>query len=96
MNAKGIPIQAGAFHPLLKMREEMSSVLVQMGFKEMKTDQYIENSFWNFDALFTQQNHPARDDHDTFFIKGILAFGFIGSNIQLGINSIKNPGLRYR
>lgn len=39
-----------------------------MGFEEMKTDQYVESSFWNFDSLFQPQNHPARDAHDTFFV----------------------------
>ena len=28
----------------------------------------MENSFWNFDALFQPQQHPARDAHDTFFL----------------------------
>jgi phenylalanyl-tRNA synthetase alpha chain len=40
-----------------------------MGFQEMPTDRYVESSFWNFDALFQPQSHPARDAHDTFFIK---------------------------
>jgi phenylalanyl-tRNA synthetase alpha chain len=39
-----------------------------MGFEEMQTDRYVESSFWNFDALFQPQAHPARDAHDTFFI----------------------------
>jgi phenylalanyl-tRNA synthetase alpha chain len=29
---------------------------------------YVESSFWNFDALFQPQQHPARDAHDTFFL----------------------------
>ena len=28
----------------------------------------VESSFWNFDALFQPQQHPARDAHDTFFL----------------------------
>lgn len=28
----------------------------------------MESSFWNFDALFQPQQHPARDAHDTFFL----------------------------
>lgn len=40
-----------------------------MGFTEMPTNRYVESSFWNFDALFQPQSHPARDMHDTFFIK---------------------------
>ena len=39
-------------------------------FVEMPTNNYIESSFWNFDALFQPQQHPARDAHDTFFLKG--------------------------
>ena len=38
-------------------------------FSEMPTNNFIESSFWNFDALFQPQQHPARDAHDTFFIK---------------------------
>lgn len=39
-----------------------------MGFSEMNTGNYVESSFWNFDALFQPQQHPARDAHDTFFL----------------------------
>ena len=39
-------------------------------FSEMPTNNFIESSFWNFDALFQPQQHPARDAHDTFFLKG--------------------------
>lgn len=35
----------------------------------MPTDRWVENSFWNFDSLFQPQSHPARDMHDTFFVK---------------------------
>ena len=40
-----------------------------MGFSEMPAGKYVESSFWNFDALFQPQQHPARDAHDTFFLK---------------------------
>ena len=40
-----------------------------MGFAEMETNQYVESSFWNFDSLFQPQQHPARDAHDTFFLR---------------------------
>ena len=38
-------------------------------FSEMPTSRFVESSFWNFDALFQPQSHPARDAHDTFFLK---------------------------
>lgn len=36
-------------------------------------------SFWNFDALFQPQQHPARDSHDTFFLQGLSNIAFIMS-----------------
>ena len=45
-------------------------ILMGMGFEEMPTNRWVESSFWNFDALFQPQSHPARDAHDTFFLKG--------------------------
>ena len=53
----------------MKVREQFREIFLQMGFEEMPTNRYVESSFWNFDALFQPQSHPARDAHDTFFIK---------------------------
>lgn len=66
--ALGAPPAAGHLHPLLKVRSEVVANFVQMGFQEMPTNNYVESSFWNFDALFQPQQHPARDAQDTFFI----------------------------
>ena len=66
--ALGIAPQAGHLHPLLKVRAEYRQIFLEMGFCEMPTNNYVESSFWNFDALFQPQQHPARDAHDTFFI----------------------------
>ncbi|CAA7016633.1 unnamed protein product [Microthlaspi erraticum] len=69
INAKGAPVEGGHLHPLLKVRKQFKDIFVQMGFEEMPTNNYVESSFWNFDALFQPQQHPARDSHDTFFLK---------------------------
>lgn len=45
-------------------------IIFNCSFQEMPTNNFVESSFWNFDALFVPQQHPARDDHDTFFISG--------------------------
>ncbi|MEK6840517.1 MAG: phenylalanine--tRNA ligase subunit alpha [Nanoarchaeota archaeon] len=39
----------------------------EMGFREMSGNLLV-TSFWNFDSLFTAQDHPVRDMQDTFFI----------------------------
>ncbi|OWR49936.1 phenylalanyl-tRNA synthetase alpha subunit [Danaus plexippus plexippus] len=67
-DALGQPPDSGHLHPLLKVRSEFREIFLEMGFTEMPTNRYVESSFWNFDALFQPQQHPARDAHDTFFI----------------------------
>ncbi|OAD53197.1 Phenylalanine--tRNA ligase alpha subunit B [Eufriesea mexicana] len=66
--AFGTTLDVGHLHPLLKVRSEFRKIFLEMGFTEMPTNNYVESSFWNFDALFQPQQHPARDAHDTFFI----------------------------
>eukprot|EP00004_Rigifila_ramosa_P019819 TRINITY_DN5089_c0_g1_i3.p1 TRINITY_DN5089_c0_g1~~TRINITY_DN5089_c0_g1_i3.p1 ORF type:complete len:517 (-),score=121.31 TRINITY_DN5089_c0_g1_i3:27-1577(-) len=67
-NALGEPPEGGSLHPLMKVRTQYREIFLQMGFEEMPTNTFVESSFWNFDALFQPQAHPARDMHDTFFI----------------------------
>lgn len=67
-NSLGAPPECGQLHPLLKVRSEFRQIFLEMGFSEMPTNNYVESSFWNFDALFQPQQHPARDAHDTFFV----------------------------
>ncbi|XP_063370823.1 phenylalanine--tRNA ligase alpha subunit [Cydia amplana] len=67
-DALGQPPECGHLHPLLKVRSEFREIFLEMGFTEMPTNKYVESSFWNFDALYQPQQHPARDAHDTFFV----------------------------
>lgn len=66
--ALGTDQNAGALHPLNKVRHEFRQIFFEMGFEEMATDRYVESGFWNFDALFVPQQHPARDLQDTFYV----------------------------
>ncbi|KAK0731714.1 phenylalanyl-tRNA synthetase alpha chain [Lasiosphaeris hirsuta] len=66
--ALGAAQMAGALHPLNKVRAELRSIFFEMGFEEMPTNKFVESGFWNFDALFVPQQHPARDLQDTFYI----------------------------
>jgi len=68
-NAEGKKLKSGHLHPLLKVRTEFREIFLEMGFEEMRTDNFVESSFWNFDTLFVPQKHPARDQQDTFFLK---------------------------
>eukprot|EP00753_Platysulcus_tardus_P018600 PLAT6954.1.p1 GENE.PLAT6954.1~~PLAT6954.1.p1 ORF type:complete len:516 (+),score=290.23 PLAT6954.1:60-1607(+) len=68
LKALGLATTGGYLHPLLKVRAELRSWLLEMGFREMPTNRWVESSFWNFDSLFQPQQHPCRDMHDTFFL----------------------------
>jgi phenylalanyl-tRNA synthetase alpha chain len=54
-------------HPIEQLKQKIKKIFLSMGFKEMEGP-IIEQSFWNFDALFQPQDHPARDLADTFYI----------------------------
>lgn len=66
--ALGADQNAGALHPLNKVRTEFRNIFFEMGFEEMPTNRFVESGFWNFDTLFVPQQHPARDLQDTFYI----------------------------
>ncbi|KAF3935353.1 hypothetical protein ABW19_dt0209471 [Dactylella cylindrospora] len=68
LKALGAPAITGALHPLGKVREEFRKIFFEMGFTEMPSNQFVESGFWNFDALYVPQQHPARDVQDTFFV----------------------------
>jgi phenylalanyl-tRNA synthetase alpha chain len=54
-------------HPLRKIMEETRHAFLEMGFTEVASPM-VESAFWNFDALFQPQDHPARDMQDTFYM----------------------------
>ncbi len=58
----------GRKHPLTIQLEKVRSIFLNMGFTELRGD-FVESAFWNMDVLFTAQDHPARELHDTFYSK---------------------------
>lgn len=61
-------IYNGRKHFVNESIEYARQIWLEMGFKEM-SGPLVQTSFWNFDALFTAQDHPVREMQDTFFIK---------------------------
>ncbi|MGB9708022.1 MAG: phenylalanine--tRNA ligase subunit alpha [Candidatus Pacearchaeota archaeon] len=45
-------------------------IWTEMGFEEMRGT-LAQTAFWNFDALFTAQDHPVREMQDTFYVQDI-------------------------
>ena len=59
----------GRRHPLIDIVEEVKEIFVGLGFSEIDGP-IVQTGFWNFDALFTPQDHPAREMQDTFYVSG--------------------------
>lgn len=68
VEAAGSVIRPGKRHPYRRYLDQVKEDLIALGFKEVKTDP-IELEFWNFDALFQAQEHPAREIHDKFDLR---------------------------
>ncbi len=62
-------IYPGKKQPYRAFLDKIRRKLIEMGFIEMSVDSLIETQFWNFDALFQPQNHPAREWTDTYQLK---------------------------
>lgn len=61
------PFHAGKKHPLQRVLESTRQAFLEMGFEEAVSP-YVESGFWDFDALFQPQDHPAREMQDTFYV----------------------------
>ncbi|HMS85925.1 MAG TPA: phenylalanine--tRNA ligase subunit alpha [Nitrospira sp.] len=61
-------VGTGKKHPYREFLDTVKTKLVSMGFQEMRGS-LVETEFWNMDALFMPQFHPARDIHDVYFVK---------------------------
>ncbi|MGI4945288.1 MAG: phenylalanine--tRNA ligase subunit alpha [Janthinobacterium lividum] len=64
-----LPHQAGTIHPLTRTMEEMAAIFGAMGFT-IGEGPDVETDWFNFSALNIPAHHPARADHDTFYLPG--------------------------
>lgn len=76
----------GSLHPVLQVRDRAIEIFRRLGFA-LADGPDIENETFNFDALNTLPDHPARNEQDTFYLKeeGLMP--------SLGLDG-KNPGGR--
>jgi phenylalanyl-tRNA synthetase alpha chain len=65
--APGPATYPGKLHPLGQIIQRARQIFLEMGFTEIRGP-IVETAFWNFDALFQPQDHPAREMADTFYL----------------------------
>ena len=58
----------GKIHPVSQVIDEISSIFSEIGFS-FEEGPDVESEYYNFTALNTPENHPAKDMHDTFYIE---------------------------
>ncbi|MEX0855059.1 MAG: phenylalanine--tRNA ligase subunit alpha [Nitrosopumilaceae archaeon] len=81
-------------HPLKETINEIREIFVSLGFSEVLGN-LAQPSFWNFDALFTPQDHPAREMQDTFYLKDMKASKFATSSQINQVSRSHKKGWRY-
>ena len=64
-------MSGGRKHPYKSFLDQVKQKFVSMGFSEMRGP-LVESEFWDMDALYMPQFHPAREIHDVYFVKGPL------------------------
>lgn len=64
----GDPLVRGGLHPLTRVQEEIVDIFVRLGFSVAEGPE-VETDDNNFTALNHPPDHPARDAHDTFYLK---------------------------
>ncbi|MEI4487967.1 phenylalanine--tRNA ligase subunit alpha [Frigidibacter sp. MR17.14] len=63
----GRPRRMGTIHPVSRVMDEVTAIFADMGFAVAEGPQ-VESDWFNFDALNIPPEHPARQEHDTFFM----------------------------
>ncbi len=63
----GKEVLPARLHPVTEIIEKIRRIFLNMGFTEA-FGPLVELAFWNFDALFVPQDHPAREMQDTFYL----------------------------
>ncbi|MCX7653780.1 MAG: phenylalanine--tRNA ligase subunit alpha [Fervidobacterium sp.] len=82
----------GHLHILTKVRKELEDIFISMGFSVVEGPE-VETPWFNFDALNTPEWHPARDEHDSFYINEEYLLRTHTSPVQIRTMLSRKPPL---
>ena len=91
--APGGSLQPGGLHPLTIVRDEAIRILRHMGFA-LADGPEIEDEFHCFDALNTPEDHPARNEKDTFYFDSGKLLRTHTSTVQIRSMEKQTPPVR--
>ena len=87
------PFASGSHHPNTLVKNELVSIFSGMGFEVFEGPE-IENDYYNFTALNTPADHPARDMQDTFYLSDSLLLRTQTSAGQIRVMENKKPPIK--
>ncbi|MDD6354001.1 MAG: phenylalanine--tRNA ligase subunit alpha [Lachnospiraceae bacterium] len=85
--------QKGNLHPVTQVKDQLSEIFTSMGF-EVYEGTEIENDYYNFTALNTPKDHPARDMQDTFYLSPEFLLRTQTSAGQIHVMEAKKPPIK--
>jgi phenylalanyl-tRNA synthetase alpha chain len=83
----------GGLHPITMAIERIEAIFLSIGF-DVADGPEIEEDFYNFTALNTPENHPARSMHDTFYVEGGHLLRTHTSPMQIRYARMNKPPIR--
>lgn len=89
----GRHVPVGGLHPITHAMDRIVSIFEQFGFS-VATGPEIENDFYNFEALNTPADHPARAMHDTFYFSENFLLRSHTSPVQIRTMHESTPPFR--
>lgn len=89
----GRRVRQGALHPVTRVRNQLIDIFAGMGFEIFEGPE-IENDYYNFTALNTPADHPARDMQDTFYVADGILLRTQTSAGQIRLMEKKKPPIK--
>ena len=83
----------GVPHPIRRVIEEISDIFLSLGYS-VEEGPDIESTYYNFEALNIPEDHPARDDQDTFYIDPQTVLRTHTSPVQIRTMEKRQPPVR--
>ncbi len=83
----------GAIHPLMQSRARVLQFFMPLGFEVVEGPD-VETEHYNFTALNVPDNHPARDEQDTFYLQNKHLLRTHTSSVQIRAMEEREPPVR--
>lgn len=80
----------GHLHLITQVTDEIVDIFSELGY-QVATGPDIETDYYNFDSLNTPADHPARDSHDTFYVKPGVVLRTHTSPVQMRVMEKVQP-----